>query len=231
MPTAIPLREEGFVESGAEDTEVQSGSIALISAAAQQLALARTMDEVKDIRDRAEAVRMLMRQRGFSLEAQNHAAELKVRAERKLGEMLRESPKAPGGQPYQSTGNSVLPVETPTLDDIGINKMDSSRWQKIATVPSEVFEQHLAEIKDAEQEVTTASVLRLARSLEPKNDPPPFDFFLEGKRIRAWLENRMESWPEQYRFRFYEMVRRIVEVMEGLSDDAGGQGGSGADAD
>lgn len=224
MPASFTLPEEGFVESGAEDTEVQSGSIALISAAAQQLALARTMDEVKDIRDRAEAVRMLMRQRGFSLEAQNHAAELKVRAERRLGEMLRESG-------FGNYGGDRKSSRTIQLDDLGIDKDSSFRWQKIATVPTEVFEQHLAGVKDAEQEVTTASVLRLARSLEPKNDPPPFDFFLEGKRIRAWLENRLESWPEQYRFRFYEMVRRIVEVMEGLSDDAGGQGGSGADAD
>ena len=50
--------------------------------------------------------------------------------------------KATGGQPYQSTGNTVLPVETPpTLNDIGVGKMQSSRWQTIARMPEPAFEE------------------------------------------------------------------------------------------
>jgi hypothetical protein len=60
--------------------------------------------------------------------------------------------RATGGQPYQSTGCSVQPVETPaedplhderdlppTLSEIGINYAQSSRWQAIASLPEEVF--------------------------------------------------------------------------------------------
>ena len=55
-------------------------------------------------------------------------------AERRAGELLKDTPKAKGGQPYQSTGNKVQPVETPTLEEIGITKNQSSKWQKIASI-------------------------------------------------------------------------------------------------
>jgi hypothetical protein len=44
-----------------------------------------------------------------------------------MGEMLAETERAKGGQPYQSkpTGRTVLPVE-PTLADLGISKRESS---------------------------------------------------------------------------------------------------------
>jgi len=48
--------------------------------------------------------------------------------EKEAGEMLRDMEKAKGGQPYQDnpTGNTVAPVETPTLAEIGITKRQSS---------------------------------------------------------------------------------------------------------
>ena len=58
--------------------------------ARQTLAQARTVDEVKDIRDRAEALRLYTRQAGEGLEMQNWCAEIKLRAERRVGELLRE---------------------------------------------------------------------------------------------------------------------------------------------
>jgi hypothetical protein len=50
------------------------------------------------------------------------AIEIRLRAERRLGEMMTEQPKAPGGQPYQarSTGFPNNPVGT--LAQAGIDK-------------------------------------------------------------------------------------------------------------
>jgi hypothetical protein len=61
------------------------------------------------------------------------AEEIKLRAERRAGELLEETPKASGGYPYQSTGTTLLPVENQTLEEIGITKNQSSKWQKIAS--------------------------------------------------------------------------------------------------
>jgi hypothetical protein len=61
--------------------------------------------------------------RGFNI--QQDAAEIKVRAERRMGEML--VPIKPG-RPKDNC-NSLLPL--PKLAEIGIDRMQSSRWQKI----------------------------------------------------------------------------------------------------
>jgi hypothetical protein len=53
------------------------------------------------------------------------AAEIKLRAERKAGEMLAAMELRPGVKPI---GNTMLPI---ALEDLGITKMQSSRWQKV----------------------------------------------------------------------------------------------------
>jgi len=47
-------------------------------------------------------------------------AEIQTRAQRLLGEMLAQAPKATGGTPYKSTGSGLAPVET--LASMGIDK-------------------------------------------------------------------------------------------------------------
>lgn len=105
--------------------------------ARQELALARDIDEVKDIRDKAEALRVYVKQVGQSLEMQNQCAEIKIRAERKAGEMI----------PEQITIGTKL--HDVTLSDLGIEKIQSHRWQIIASIPEETFEEYIKEIKEA----------------------------------------------------------------------------------
>ena len=68
-----------------------------IEAAAQALAEATAIEEVTDSRNYAEAVRLVAKQAKAGLEVQNQATDLKLRAERRGGEMLvsieRESGK------------------------------------------------------------------------------------------------------------------------------------------
>jgi len=124
------------------------------------------IDDVKDIRDKAEALRLYAKQAGEGLENQNMMAEIKLRAERRCGELLGNMENAPTG-PKPQLGNSVLPnSEAPTLADMGISKMQSSRWQAIASVPEPVFEQHLATVKAAAQELTSAGVFRVSKDLD-----------------------------------------------------------------
>lgn len=126
--------------------------------ARHELEIARSIDEVKLIRDQAEALRQYARVSGQSLDMQNSAAEIKLRAERKAGELLAAMPKHPGAA-TPSHDVSALP---PRLADIGISPMQSSRWQAEALVPEPVFEDYLEATKDAGEEITTAGLLRAA---------------------------------------------------------------------
>lgn len=134
-------------------------SLAKISEARRALASAQTLEDVLSIRDQAKALEACLKIVGESLEAANDAAEVKLRAERKAGEMLAAMEKNPGGGD-QSTGNGVLPV--PSLDDLGIDKMQSSRWQREAKVDDETFEQYLASCREQQREITQAGLLKIA---------------------------------------------------------------------
>ena len=136
--------------------------------AKRELALVTRIDEVKEIRSKAEALRVYAKQAGESLEMQNNCAEIKIRAERRAGELLQEIDKSRGGRPTK-TSNMMLQVSGPTLMELGVSRMQSSRWQTIANIPERIFEQHVEETMaraktgDARAELTTVGGLKLAK--------------------------------------------------------------------
>ena len=89
----------------------ETGLLVHFDRARQELELASSIDEVKQIRDRAEALRHYARQQGLSLEMQNRCAEIKLRAERRAGEILAEMEKHPPGP--SSRDRSRVEYRTP----------------------------------------------------------------------------------------------------------------------
>lgn len=132
-------------------------TIARISEARRALAAASTLEDVMQIRDQAEALRVYVKAAADGLEAANAAAEIKLRAERKAGEMLSRMENAKTGP--KELGNTTLPN---SLDDLGIDKMQSSRWQREAKVPEEEFEAYIESCCYEGKEVTQAGLLKIA---------------------------------------------------------------------
>ena len=89
---------------------------------AQLLAKAETVDDVKDIRDKAEALRVYAKQAGYGLDVQNRVAEMKLRAERKAGELLKD-------HGFGEHGGDRKSSSMPLLEDLGIERTQSNRWQ------------------------------------------------------------------------------------------------------
>lgn len=126
---------------------------------------ARSIDEVKAIRDKAEAMRLYAKQARESLEVQNSIAEIKIRAERRAGELLKDM--ADSGERMSQTTGQVLHDETPklTLDEIGISRTQSHRWQTIASLPEERFESHIATVLDKNEELTSVGMYLAAKGV------------------------------------------------------------------
>lgn len=106
------------------------------------------VDEVKEWADKAAAMQAYGRMaKDQTLQA--NAAEIRIRAERRLGELLAAQ-KADGGLNVGRAGRAPIAVDAndrdtrPTLADVGISKDLSSRAQKLAAVPEPVFEAELA---------------------------------------------------------------------------------------
>ena len=91
------------------------------------LALATELDDVIDLRNKAEAARHYAAIAGHSLEMQNYAAEAKIHAERRAGEMLAGMDLAQGKRTDIVTSCDQV-ADRPILADLGITKMQSSRW-------------------------------------------------------------------------------------------------------
>ena len=137
--------------------------LAKYDAARYALSVAVEVDEVKDIRDKAAAMAAYARQ-AQDKELLQWATEIKVRAERRAGEMMRDMEKNTGAKGIGPIAVTRLDRnQAPTLADMGISKNESSRWQKLAAVSNEKFEEAVAAAKEVAGEVTTAYLLKVEK--------------------------------------------------------------------
>lgn len=143
------------------------------------LAECHRVDEVKDIRDKAEAMAAYARQ-AKDQELILWATEIKVRAERKAGAMLTEArergERAGRGKPAADSNSA-------TLNDLGIAPHNATRWQSLASMTDEHFETAVATAKDTAGQVTTAFMLREAEKAKRPHGKP-----MKGKKAEALRE-------------------------------------------
>jgi len=135
--------------------------LAMLDKASRMLADAKSLDEIKTVRDKAEAARTYVKAARLGLELQNRAAEVKLRAERKAGEFLK-SLKLRGGDRRSKRHDAPL-----KLEDLGISRDQSKRWQYVASVTEAEFLDYLKVMNDQKREITSAGLLRLARGKKP----------------------------------------------------------------
>jgi len=133
-------------------------------AARKALIEANSIDEVKDIKDKFEAIRAYAKQSKDTAMA-NWASEIRIRAERRMGEMLKEQEMQTGGDARKIATRSHGATEQipPTLAEVGITKSMSSRAQKIASVPKDEFEEVVRSHIEAEKELTSATIQKLVK--------------------------------------------------------------------
>jgi hypothetical protein len=139
-------------------------------AARHALAEAKAVDEVKNIHDVSVAMKAYARQ-AQDKQLVIDASEIQIRAERRLGEMIRQQKEtvglANGGDAMKARSQQGTEVLTrPTLADVGISKRLSSRSQAIAEIPTEEFEETLEEHREKQKAVTASTMEKLARQGE-----------------------------------------------------------------
>jgi hypothetical protein len=169
MQRAFPELDEGSITPTRDPKELPG--LTHFNRARRELELASSLDEVKQLRDKAEAMRTYARQAQFSLEMQNMCAEIKLRAERKLGEMLREANTAARSEANLLRGRTMQPRDdTPSLTDLGISKSQSSRCQQIASMTEGDFEDRVRTVKESGRELSTSDMVKHAKALKLERD-------------------------------------------------------------
>lgn len=127
------------------------------------------VDEVKDLRDKAMALEVYARQ-AKNLDAERKAADVRLRAERRTGELLKELARTPREESGRAGGKGCPAAEHPSpyaaaLDSAGLTRQTAHRYQALADVPQPVFE---AALRDPERKPTTTRILTEARDPVPK---------------------------------------------------------------
>lgn len=142
--------------------------VAFLESAKVALGRANSMEDVKDWRDKAEAMRTYAMQAKLGFEVQNRAAEVKLRAERRAGELLAE-----GARDRGRPSKKPSPGEGFSLADFGVSWKQSSNWQRVATLSEDKFECFLADTALAGREITTTGALKLAKQTHLSVVPSP----------------------------------------------------------
>lgn len=145
---------------GAMTTRVASERLEVAKASLPTLAF---VEDAKNVRDMAQAIRHYAKQQKDGHELQNSAAEVKIRAERRMGELLAEMPKNEGQLKQGPQLQSATAGVPPTLADLGIEKTLSFRCQQIAQLPADKFESHIRDTIRKGQEVTSSAMLAAAK--------------------------------------------------------------------
>ena len=142
--------------------------LALRDNAKHQLAEIKTIETGVEYLNKVKAIETWAKAEKKDAELQNIVAEQKLRTQRILGNLLKESNVTKNVGNRFIDGKTLAPSKT--LSSIGINKQQSSAYQKIhwfsENYPKE-FEQQIAIAKtDKSIELTTSRMLKVAKDYE-----------------------------------------------------------------
>lgn len=171
---------------------MSDNALVKLDAARAALAECKTVMEVKQIADMAEAARVYLERTQASVETVNKATEIRLLAERQMGEFLKEMPKNPGGNP-KLTPATAEGVDLPKMAEIGITYQQSSRAQKLADIPAPEFHARIQTARE-EGKLTTNAVLRKGKQARTL-----FSRSLWEKQAQAVMTSWLQMVPEDQR--------------------------------
>lgn len=193
------IRMEGIAARAIATLSGHSG-LARYEAACRAIAEAKSVDEVKAIRDTAEAMRAAAHI-AKNKQAEIDMAEIRFRGERRLGELMaaqREAGLLKAGNP---NGFSENPLGKPvTLAEAGIDKNLADRARKFAAIPDDEFDNIVGDWRERvsdENERVTTNLLKAGERAEEgrrENDFYPTPDSLIGEIVSRWRPRSRVIW-------------------------------------
>lgn len=120
---------------------------------------ARSVDEAKDIKDKAQALLAYARQRKDP-EMARWLAEIKLRARRRIGEISATLANGSGPGRGKKVPDDGKVFKSTALKSAGVSTSEAHRCESIASVPASEFEEYISEAAKRGQEVNANEVER-----------------------------------------------------------------------
>jgi len=165
-------------DAAGQTAEVQLTELVRYNAMRRAIAECHSIDEVKEIRDKAIAFQHYCRQ-SEDFEGERQCAEIRSRASKQAGILWSEMAKARGtqgkGRPSLggSENNPPKDDQPATLADLGISKNTAHEFRQMARVPEETIAEAVA---DTSVKPTPANIIARHKAKERakgRADPPP----------------------------------------------------------
>lgn len=134
--------------------------------AKNQLLEIKTVDEAVNYINKVKAIETYCKAVKEDNDIVKIVAEQKIRSMRLAGQMLQQT-EISSNYGGINVGKEEVPTLKPTLTDLGLTKNESSTYQKIASVPDDVFEKEmeLAKEGDSTKDITVSRF----RNIEKNN--------------------------------------------------------------
>lgn len=134
-------------------------------AACRAISEAIAVDEVKDIRNKADALRLYWRQ-AKNKRAEMEMAEIRFRAERKIGEIKKALRAAgelhEGGRPPKTAVENTE-VSKIRLADLDIDENESRRFERLAEIEPNAFDRLLARWREHQEKTSRRVSINLLK--------------------------------------------------------------------
>src|SRR3989338_1050777 len=182
------------------------------------LAEAGSVVDIQPLIVQAGTIAHFARAARLGLDFQNYATEIKLRAERKAGELLAKM------QLHGGDRKSRLYQEK-TLEDMGFTKNQSSRWQKLYRIPEGIFNTYIHRVISDRDELTTEGLLRYYRkTLQNKQGVKIGKDYSQGHTNKP-NQNLVDSQLQIINLRenIEEMInytQTLYKILEPLSQDS-----------
>jgi hypothetical protein len=180
---------------------------------------AHEVDEVKDIRDKAVAMEAYFKV-AKNPEPERRACDIRIRAERKVGELRRAEEKNKGGRPTENIPpqGGWVSTNAERREELGISKKQDEQWQALAAIPQDEFEAALA----GPDKPSTGGIIK------PKRDAMDKSALWLWGRLRDFerdglLEKEqhvvLSEMTEAMRDDVLRIVPSVLRWLEGIIDD------------
>lgn len=142
--------------------------------ARKALAICASIDEVKDIQDKSEAMRLYAKM-SENTELEVYASTIKLRAQVRLGEIIAAMPKAspPGIKAELCPTGRDITGKREALANANISKSAAHRYEQLAAAPPHVIEDILSNALMEQIPVTLPKVLSTINPPPAKPVTPP----------------------------------------------------------
>lgn len=193
------------------------------------IAECHAIDEVREIQNKAVAVTEYHR-RAKNFEAERQARVIRLRATRRLGELLIEMEE--NGQLRNRGGNGSNQHEQKlsgetfalTLEELGVPRHEAAQSKELARIPPETFEELVIVAQLGEVPITATYIISMFHPPEPPRDEPP-PLSREDEPTMGspeWIEEQWKGMPpfhqeDQMQWKTLYVHFKCQEDMEAFS--------------